>query len=519
MKTGRKWDTRWVIGGALAVVALALLGFWLVMQLRGPEQASPSPLSYYPTQGWRTSTPEEHGFSSVKLAEGVQAIRDQGIPIHSLMLIHNGSIFLDASWYPYDDSTYHDLASVTKSVMTTVIGIAVTQGKLSLDAPMLSFFPERKIANRDARKERITVRHLVGMSSGLDCTEADDEKTLQQMWASEDWVQFALDRPVAWEPGSHWVYCGPAIHLLSAILQQATGMTTQEFANENLFKPLGIQEVYWAPDPQGYTRGWGDLALRPRDAAKLGLLFLNQGEWEGKQIISREWISQATQGYFSGTGRKEDYGYAWWVSPKGEDPAYYLASGRNGQRIQVIPAWNIIVVTTGGGYDYDQVAPYLIAALGDLTKPLPANPAGVEQLARTITQVRQPPLVQPVPVLPETARTISGKRFVFSASPAYSIKAMQLDLNDSAEAIFTLEFIDDPTPRVTRVGLDGVYRPSRQGRPAIARGHWDDDRTFVIDYSEGPGLTPYTLRLGFHDERVVLEIVGTGSIEGRSAAE
>jgi CubicO group peptidase (beta-lactamase class C family) len=335
MKTTLKWNTRMILGGALALAVLALLALVLIPRLRGPEQVSTP--AYWPTQGWRSSTPEEQGFDSAKLAEGLLAIHEQDISIHSLMLIRNGSVFLDAYFYPYDGSTYHDLASVTKSVMTSLIGIAATQGKLNLDAPMVSFFPNRTIANRDARKERITVRHLASMSSGLDCTEADNERTLREMWASQDWVQFALDRPVAWEPGTHWVYCGPAIHLLSAILQQATEMSALEYARENLFKPLGIQDADWPADPQGYNRGWGDLALHPRDAAKLGYLWFNQGNWDGKQIVSREWATKSTMGYFSGTGRDEDYGYGWWVSPAGADLNYYMAAGRAGQRVQVIP--------------------------------------------------------------------------------------------------------------------------------------------------------------------------------------
>lgn len=135
-------------------------------------------------------------------------------------------MIMDASFYPYDGKTIHEVASVTKSVMTTLIGIAADHGELSLDDSMLSFFPDRTIANRDARKESITVRHLASMSSGLDCTNERDEATLQEMRTTDDWVQFTLDRRVMWEPGTRFVYCSPAIHLLSPILQQATGMTT-----------------------------------------------------------------------------------------------------------------------------------------------------------------------------------------------------------------------------------------------------------------------------------------------------
>ncbi|HET7091274.1 MAG TPA: serine hydrolase [Anaerolineae bacterium] len=512
MKTGLTWSSRWILGGALALAVVALLALVLVPRLRGPEQVSTP--SYWPTHGWRSSTPEEQGFDSAKLAEGLLAIRERNISIHSLMLIRNGSVFLDAYFYPYDGSTYHDLASVTKSVMTSLIGIAATQGKLNLDAPMVSFFPNRTIANRDARKERITVRHLASMSSGLDCTEADSERTLRQMWASRDWVQFALDRPVAWEPGTHWVYCSPGMHLLSAILQQATGMTTLEYARENLFKPLGIQDADWPADPQGYARGWGDLALHPQDAAKLGYLWLNQGNWDGQQIVSREWVTQSTIGHFSGTGRKEDYGYGWWVAPADESPNYFLAAGRGGQRIQVFAEGNLIIVTTGGGFEFDQVGPYLEAAIGDPTKPLPTNPAGVAELNAALAAIVRGPAPQPVAPLPTSAQAISGKTFVFAPNPG-QLRSLRLDLNASAEATVQLDLANEASPRLMGVGLDGVYRPSRGGRPILARGQWTDASTFVLECDEGPGLNVYTLRMRFEGNRVSLEIPGQGSIEGR----
>jgi CubicO group peptidase (beta-lactamase class C family) len=228
------------------------------------------------------------------------------------MIVRGDAMLLDAYFYPYDGSTYHDLASVTKSMITTLIGIAVDQGKLDLDQPMLSFFPERTIANLSELKDKITVRHLASMTAGLACNPHDDEVTLEEMRASEDWVQFALDRRVAGEPGTNFQYCGLQMHLLSAILQEATGMTALEFAHANLFGPLGITDVYWPADPQGYTHGWGDLCLHPHDMARLGSLFLHEGKWRDRQIISKDWISAATSTKIAtGPDREDDYGYGW----------------------------------------------------------------------------------------------------------------------------------------------------------------------------------------------------------------
>ncbi len=506
--------------GLMGLIALTLLALYIVyptaltaLGISVGQNSFVAP-DYYPTQGWRTSTPEEQGFDSVKLAEGLRAIREKNIAIHSLTLIRNGSVFLDAYFYPYDGSIYHDLASETKSVMTTLIGIAASQGKLNLDAPMVSFFPNRTIANRDARKERITVRHLASNSSGLDCTEEGNERTLQEMWASPDWVLFVLDRPMTYEPGTHWTYCSPGMHLLSAILQQATGMTAHAYAREYLFKPLGILESDWPMDPQGYSHGWGDLALHPRDMDKIGYLWYAQGNWDGRQIVPSEWVNASTKTYFTGTGRAEDYGYGWWVSPASEQMKYYMAVGRAGQRMQVLPGLRAIVSMTGGGYEYDQVSPYILAAMRDLNKPLPPNPDGVAQLKQALAAIQRGPAPSSVRALPEIARAVSGKTFVFPSNAA-TLKSMRLEFDGSAAATFHAVESNEESPRIVSVGLDGLFRSSRGGRPILARGQWEDAATFFLEINEGPGLGGYSVRARFAGDQVTLELPGQDSLVGR----
>jgi len=497
-------------GGGIIVVAVVAAAGYGIYEATKPTP-TPTP-TYWPTQGWRTSTPEEQGFDSAKLTEGLQAIQQKGTKIHSLLIIRNDAVFLDAYFYPYDGSIYHDVASVTKSLTTTLIGIAAEQGKLDLDAPMLSFFPERTIANRDARKERITIRHLASMTAGLDCDERGDATTLEAMRASEDWVQFALDRRVVLEPGTRFVYCGLASHLLSAILQEATGMTALDFARVNLFEPLGIQDVYWPADPQGYTHGWGDVCLRPHDMAKLGFLFLHQGQWENRQIVSRAWVTDSTKRQAE-TGRGEYYGYGWWVSAPNDQFASFRADGRNGQYVTVVPSLNLVLTTTGGGFSMGEIDTYLVAAIGDTEKALPANSEGVARLQALVGELGKPPPAQTVPLLPETAQAISGKTYTFEAN-AIGLLWLLLDFDDTAEAILRWEFAGEPSVRVLGIGLDGVYRPSHGGRPAVGLGTWADPSTFVVDYNEGPGLATYTLRMHFDGNRLLLEIPGVGSFEG-----
>jgi hypothetical protein len=309
------------------------------------------------------------------------------------------------------------------------------------------------------------------------------------------------------EPGTLFCYDSPGMHLLSAILQEATGMTALDFARANLFEPLGIEEVYWSTDPQGYNYGWGDACLHPHDAAKIGYLWLNDGVWEGKQIVSVAWVQNSVTAQSRSGG--DDYGYGWWVS---EDE--YYASGRGGQKIVVLPSLNLILVETGGGFESDEIDPYLRAALIDPDKPLPPNPAGTEQLDAALAAVVQGPAPQPVPSLPDTASVISGLTYVLEPNEV-DIRSARLDFDGSAEAVLQLEVGNEPAPRVTGVGLDGVYRNSRVGQPAVASGYWEDDQTFIVDYVEGPGLATYPLRIGFEGDKMLFGFPGLGSFEGR----
>ena len=476
------------------------------------DQAAGTPEAEGPA-GMRRVTTEEKGFDSGKLAKGLLEIQKKGIAINSLMMIHNDEVFLDAYFYPYDGSIYHDLASVTKSVTTTLIGIAAGQGKLDLDSPVLSFFPGYTFANLDERKERMTVRDLASMRSGLECGYNDDEPTLKEMRATQDWVQFALDQPMKNEPGKYFSYCGMSMHLLSAIVTQVTGMPALEYAKANLFGPLGIEEVYWPADPQGNNHGWGDLSLYPSDMAKLGTLFLHRGRWGEQQIFPAEWVDEAMQPYSTITGRKEYYGYGWWISPEGEDPAYFLAAGNSGQRIQVFPDRDLIFVTTGSGFEFDQVVPYIVAALAD--GPLPPNPAGQDKLEEALKTIVKGPAPKAVPPLPEIASAVSGKTFVFGPECGI-MRSASLDLEDPAEAVFTLDVVNEPYPRVSGVGLDGILRKSRAGRPVLARGEWWDAHTFAIEYYEGPGIS--YLKFVFHfkeDGGLILDLAGIAKCEGR----
>ena len=511
--------TKPVILISLSVLAALILAWYLTAGLRGPA-AAPAP-DYWPTNGWQNSTPEEQGFDSFKLAEGLVAIRDAQIPIHSLLLVRNGRVLLEAYFYPYDGKAPHSTSSVTKSITTTLIAIAADQGKLNLDDHMVSFFPEYTIANLDDRKQAITVRHLASMSAGMDCSGLPDELTVMEMEASPDWVQFALDRPMAYEPGTHWNYCGLWMHLLSAILEKATGMPTEEFARVNLFEPLGIQAGTWPKDPQGVNMGAGNLRLYPTDMAKIGLLWLQRGKWDGRQVVSSSWVKQSVVRRFQ--AGEDSYGYGWWISDGLTGPSYD-AVGNGGMRITVDPTLNLVLVTTGGGFDVDEVVSYLVAAFVDLKNPLPANPDGKIRLAEVVASLPKPPDPQPVPSLPAMAGEISGKVFTFDPNP-FLMESMRLDFNNSAEATVQFGFTDGQQTPSVPVGLDGLYRitPGLDLDRAFhvfvdfknlavgLRGAWVDEKTFQLEYDTLVNRYFYLLEMQFNGAQVSIQASERGT--------
>jgi CubicO group peptidase (beta-lactamase class C family)/acetyl esterase/lipase len=491
----------------LAVLVLLTVSLSACQPIQPPiEGAEAAPVeagAYWPTTAWRTTTPEEQGMDSAKLAQALLTIRQRQIPIHSLLIIRDGSVLLDASFYPYDGSTVHDFASVTKSVMTTLTAIAAEQGLLDLDAPMVSFFPEYAVANMDSRKESITVRNLANMASGLDSVGlAEDEGSLREMQATDNYVQWALNRKAVWEPGTQFVYDSPGMHLLSAILQQATGMTALEFAEENLFGPLGITDVIWEADEQGFTHGWGDLHLKPRDAARLGYLWLNNGAWDGKQIVSSEWMHDAVQPLLP-ISDGDYYGYGWWVNPEDNE---FSAQGRGGQQVIVVPNFDAILVTTGGGFDYGDVDPLVLAAIVDLEKRLPTNAAAVAELDAALAEVLEPPAATPVAPLPAIAKEISGKLYALGPNPV-ELDAVGLDFDDSAEAKLLLVPTGSDQTIAWPIGLDGVlhFSPGDNGLMQGQRGSWVDDKTFLLEVDEVANNSHGWYRMTFEGDHVTVE--------------
>lgn len=267
--------------------------------------------------------------------------------IHSVLVVHSqaGAPTVEVYIEPHAAEDKHILNSCTKSFLATVVGIAIDKGYVgSVHSTVLDYFEDFPNASRDPRRARITIEHLLTMTSGIQWPQSADDNASDRMVASPDWVTFILEQPMAAEPGTVANYSNGDAHLLSALLERATGVTTAEFAREHLFTPLGISDLRWDHDPAGVTIGSATLYLKPRDMAKLGLLYLAEGQWDGRQVVSRDWIRAATKPHTQiSAGRPIAYGYHWWIYP---ERTMYEAWGGQGQRIACVPHLQTVVVTT-----------------------------------------------------------------------------------------------------------------------------------------------------------------------------
>jgi CubicO group peptidase (beta-lactamase class C family) len=261
--------------------------------------------------------------------------------------------YFDSNWHPYyHDSDLHSLQSVTKTITSVVYGVAVTRGdfKASLDTPVLHWFPKGAVGDIDERKKRMTLRHVLTMSTGLDWNEDvaydDPRNTATGMEAAGDWVSYVIDRPMAGEPGTAFAYNSGASELLAFIFQAETGQDIERYAESHLFRPLGIEHHYWKRNPKGAVDTEGGLYLSSPDLAKIGTLFLQRGKWQNKTIIRPDWVADSVKPAFEARGEWR-YGYLWWLWPRDGPVTAYAARGFGGQLLYVMPDTQLVLVMNG----------------------------------------------------------------------------------------------------------------------------------------------------------------------------
>ncbi len=262
--------------------------------------------------------------------------------------------YLHPSTHPfYKGRAVHSLQSVTKSVAATVVGVAIARGDISgLDVPLLSFFEDYDLDRVDSRLRRATLEDLLTMRSGIEWHEQDrpldETNTTIQLERSADWIQFTLDQPTDAEPGTKWAYNSGGSHLMSGVIRKATGMYIDEYAEKYLFGPLGIADYHWKKTPNGYPDTEGGLYLEAASTARIGQLYLNGGEWDGRQILTPTFAAAAVSQQVREVNRQGwGYGYQWWrldVERDGETVAVWAGLGFGEQYLLVVPQHNLVGV-------------------------------------------------------------------------------------------------------------------------------------------------------------------------------
>ncbi|MFW9959531.1 MAG: serine hydrolase domain-containing protein [Candidatus Thorarchaeota archaeon] len=356
MKEKTKKYTKRTLFFGLILIIIMIVQIPITQGAKGSrEPLARSVRDYWPTDEWMLSTPEEQGMDSSILNKIMEDIDSFDMTIHSVIVVRNGYIVMENYTSYYTQSTLHTIQSCTKSLVSALIGIAIDKGYIdNVSQRVIDFFPNTTIEYMDSWKQNLTIEHCLTMTMGnewheLDVPYSDPLNDLFAMYRSDDMWKYALDRPMEQEPGLEWAYNSGGVELLGGILEKATGYRVTDFAREFLFEPIGIDHFDWWLVPASSQYGVsGGLYLTPRDMARFGYLFLNNGTWNNTQVISLEWIEQSTQNHYD-TGWY-GYGYLWWIIP---DTNFYQATGHYEQKIYVIPEHDIVVVFTGDVQDYD----------------------------------------------------------------------------------------------------------------------------------------------------------------------
>ncbi len=432
--------------------------------------------------------------------------------MHSFMLVRHGRVVAEAWWAPFDAETPHILYSLSKSFTSTAVGIAIAEGKFSLDDEVLKFFPEDTPDAASANLKAMRVRDLLRMNTG--------HQTEAQLFRGENtqnltWVRKFFGHPVPFKPGTHFLYNSPATYMLSAIVQKTTGQTVLDYLRPRLFEPLGFESPTWVASPQGISVGAYGLMVRTEEIASFGQLYLQKGVWKGRQLVPATWVEQATSLQTSnGSSPKSDwdqgYGYQFWRSRHNS----YRGDGAFGQYCLVIPELDAVVAITSGVRDMQRVMNLVWEKLLPAIKasPLPEDAAAQRKLRTKLAGLTvRLPSGQPAAPL---AAKVSGRWYEFPENDR-GIQAASLDFNSGSPMLIVRTAGGETR---TAIGIRSWARSpsgfangidwflSVQAPPAIAAsGAWMADDVFsvkLVSYE-----TPFysTLSFRFDGDRLLLD--------------
>jgi CubicO group peptidase (beta-lactamase class C family) len=477
-------------------------------------------------------TPEAQGISSSAILGFLEEAEQKIDALHSFMLVRHGQVVAEGWWDPYAASEPHMLFSLSKSFTSTAVGLAIADGKLTVDDPVLGFFPADAPAEPSANLKAMRVRDLLTMSTG------HHEDTIRDFPYLADYsvVKHFLALPVTHKPGTFFVYNTPATYMLSAIVQKVTGQTVLDYLRPRLFEPLGIENPTWDASKQGISLGGFGLSVRTEDIAKFGQLYLQKGQWRGKQLVPAAWVEDATSRHMSnGSSPSSDweqgYGYQFWRSRHG----FYRGDGAHGQFCLVLPQYDTVIAITSGTRDlagvmnlaWDRLVPALKAA------PLPADAAAQKQLAAKLAHLTLRPQTSTSTsagtgagagaangnsnsndistghnaASATLAKAVAGKRYVFAENKP-AIEAIALDSVDAKGGVSLTMRVAGADQHITASpeAWNKQMVPLRGTPDAIAAsGAWTSDDTYTLKVVRYRTPFAMTYRMRFAGDQLTVD--------------
>jgi CubicO group peptidase (beta-lactamase class C family) len=429
------------------------------------------------------ATPESQGMASQAILDFVNAVEANIRHLHSFMLLRHGQVVAETWWAPYRADRPHVLFSLSKSFTSTAIGLAVSEGLLTVDDKVLDFFADAAPARPSAYLRAMRVRDLLSMTTG----HAVD--TLDRVFRQRngDWARAFLAQPVTHQPGTFFVYNSGATYMLSAILTKLTGMRLLDYLTPRLLAPLGIEGATWEQCPKGIdTGGWG-LSIKTEDIARFGQLYLQQGVWQGRQVVPAAWVDEATRIHADNSSNEnidwaQGYGYQFWRSRHNA----YRGDGAFGQFCIVMPDQAAVLAITSGVQDMQAVLDQVWTHL------LPAMQSGPQRVDATVQAELQRRLA--APALPTvagaasspTAAQVSGRTYTFGRNEP-KLKSVQVTFTPDGGA--TLVQRDGHGTHTIAVGhgawvegMTAMGSPRKDERPVTASGAWTAPDTYTIGF-------------------------------------
>jgi CubicO group peptidase (beta-lactamase class C family) len=458
----------------------------------------------------------ESGVAPEGITGFIDGVAARGLELHGFMLVRKGRVVAEGAWKPYAIERPHMLFSLSKSFTSTAVGFAVSEGLVSLEAPVVSFFPDEVPAAVSKNLAAMKVRHLLTMGSG------HETDTMERILGTEDWVRAFLGLEVELEPGSRFVYNSGATYMLSAILRKVTGKGLTDYLMPRLFHPLGIERPTWAACPKGIECGGWGLELPLEAIAKFGTLYLNKGIWNGVRVIPEGWVEEATSSHIDNSpGRTEDwaqgYGYQFWRSKHGA----YRGDGAFGQFCLVMPGEDAVLAITSGVPDMqgvlDAVWESILPALGKA--PLAPNEAAEKALRTRLASLSYAPVSDKA----EAAGSPSAPGAAVGSESSWTVERNEMNIgsirfslardsgcvaygdgNGTHLVAFGFGFWKEG--ETDGFGAVGPLAHTTKGMvPVAASGVWRDDSTLVmvVRFLAQPFVQTYSFR--FSADRLTIE--------------